>query len=254
MKRFGFILLLVMLVVSAEAYACSCITGPLTYYFQRSQFVAKAKILKVTPDPSNAEYHDAEIDLITLYKGEHLTKIKIRSVIRTSCYFLPKENTTWLIFASMMDDRLSFDLCSGSLQTDITFKPPYDTRGPENYRKSIELKQEVLEYLRDHHIDPKPPDLAVSNSTLESIRGYKNKTNFAVFQIDINPDFSIAGIKVLKKFQNGALNRAVIKKMKADMTFSMGERKLTKPVQFTIFCHFYEGTPAYKSSVSILGI
>jgi hypothetical protein len=253
MKRLSFILLLAMLIVSVEAHACRCITAPLIDYFQRSQFVAKAKILKVTQDPSNEEYHDAEIELITLYKGEHLTKIKIRSVIRTSCYFLPKENTIWLIFASILDGKLSFGQCSGSLQTDITFIPPYDTRGPKNYRESIELKQEVLEYLRDHHIDPNPHDLDVSNAALESIRGYKNKTNFAVFQVDVNADLSIAGIKVLKKFQNGALNRVVLKKMKANTTFSIGERKLTKPTQITIVCYFYEGTGASKSRISILG-
>jgi hypothetical protein len=154
----------------------------------------------------------------------------------------------------MLNGKLSFDLCSGSLQTDIIFKPPYDTRGPENYRKSIELKQEVLEYLRDYHIDPNPHNLGVSNAALESIRGYKNKTNFAVFHIEVNADLSIAGIKVLKKFQNGALNRAVLKKMKANTTFSIGEHKLTEPVQITIFCYFYEVTPAYKSSVSVLGV
>jgi hypothetical protein len=154
----------------------------------------------------------------------------------------------------MQDGMLSFGQCSGSLQTDRTFIPPYDTRGPKNYRKSIELKEEILEYLRDHNINPNPHDLTVSNSALQSIRGYKNKTNFAVFQIDVNADLSIAGIKVLKKFQNGALNRAVIKKMKANTTFGLRERKLTEPVQFTIFCYFYEGTPASKSSVSILGV
>lgn len=254
MKRFSFILLLAILMISSAAYACSCINFPLTYNFQRSQFVAKAKILKVTQDPSNAEYHDAEIELITVYKGERLTKIKIRSVIRTSCYFLPPENTTWLIFASMQDGKLSFGQCSGSLQTDLTFTPPYDTRGPKNYRKSIELNEEILEYLRDHNVNPNPHDLTVSNSALESIRGYKNKSNFAVFQIDVNADLSVAGIKVLKKFQNGALNRAVLKKMKANMTFSVGERKLTDSVQITIFCYFIEGTPAAKSSVSILGV
>jgi hypothetical protein len=254
MKKFSFLLLLAIFTISSEAYACSCINFPLTYNFQRSQFVAKAKILKVTQDSSNGEYHDAEIELITVYKGERLTKIKILSRMKTSCSFLPTVNTTWLIFASMQDGMLSFGQCSGSLQTDRTFIPPYDTRGPKNYRKSIELKEEILEYLRDHNINPNPPGLAVSNLALESIRGYKNKSNFAVFQIDINPDLSIAGIKVLKKFQNGALNRAVLKQMKANMTFSIGEPKLTKPVQITIVCSFYEGTPATKSMVSILGV
>jgi hypothetical protein len=254
MKKFSSLLLLAILMISAEAYACVCARAPLTDYFQRAQFVAKAKILKVTQDPSNAEYHDAEIELITVYKGERLTKIKILSQIKTSCYFLPPENTTWLIFASIQDGMLSFGQCSGSLQTDRTFIPPYDTRGPKNYRKSIELKEEILEYLRDHNINPNPHDLTVSNSALQSIRGYKNKTNFAVFQIEVNADLSIAGIKVIKKFQNGALNRAILKKMKANTTFGLWERKLTKPVQITIVCSFYEGTPATKSMVSILGV
>ncbi|HMI05358.1 MAG TPA: hypothetical protein VK541_22910 [Pedobacter sp.] len=199
------LVLLAMLMISAEAYACRCSNAPLTDYYQQSQFVAKAKILKVTQDPSNEEYHDAEIELITLYKGERLKKIKIRSVMKSSCSFLPKANTTWLIFASIREGMLSFDLCSGSLQTDRKFIPPYDTRHLKNYREYIELKQEALEYLRDHNIDPNPQGLDVSNSALESIRGYKNKSNFAVFQIEVNADLSMAGIKVLKKFQNGAL-------------------------------------------------
>lgn len=254
MKRFSFLLLLVILMISSEAFACSCINFPLTYNFQRSQFVAKAKIIKVTQDPSNAEYHDAEIELITVYKGERLTKIKILSMMKTSCSFLPATNTTWLIFASMQDGKLSFGNCSGSLQTDRTFIPPYVTRGPKNYSKSIELKEEILEYLRDRNLNPNPPGLTVSNSALESIRGYKSRSTFAVFQIDINADLSIAGVKVLKKFQNGALNRAVIRAIKTNTIFSAGEHKPTKPAQITIFCHFYEGTPASKSSVSILDV
>lgn len=143
--------------------------------FQQSQFVAKAKILKVTPDSANNDYHDADIELITLYKGERRAKIKILSVRNSSCFFLPSVNSTWIIFVSVSGGTLSFGSCSGSLELDRVFDTAQYPNAGENYSKKIALKQQVLEYLSSHGIlNPNPPGLYFFSDNLRSVKGYKN--------------------------------------------------------------------------------
>lgn len=57
MAKFN-ILLFIILLNSLVAYACVCVNRGVTEYFQQSDFVAKAKIIKITPDPN----HDAELE------------------------------------------------------------------------------------------------------------------------------------------------------------------------------------------------
>ncbi|TCD01255.1 hypothetical protein [Pedobacter psychroterrae] len=75
--------------------------------------------------------------------------------------------------------------------------------------------------------DPNPLHLTAFNENLEMIEGYKNKEGFAVFQVDLTTDLSIASIKILKKFQNHALTKAVFDSMKKDLALSKPENKTT---------------------------
>ncbi|TCD01268.1 hypothetical protein [Pedobacter psychroterrae] len=242
MTKFNIILFHALLLLSTGAYACSCASIRVEDNFQHSQFVAKAKILKITPDPKNKSYHDAEIELITLYKGEHLKKLKILSTLNSSCRFLPSVNSTWLIFASEWQGVLSFGFCSGSLNLSETFDPIKYTKAERNYRRGIALKQQVLEYLSKKKLfDPNPLHLTAFNENLEMIEGYKNKDGFAVFQVDLTTDLSIASIKILKKFQNHALTKAVFDSMKKDLTISKPENKTTaNPTRMLIFCYCHQ--------------
>jgi hypothetical protein len=250
-KIFYFILVFLFPVVS---YACSCALEDVVYKFQQSEFVAKAKIVKITPDTSNSDYHDADIEIISLYKGKHLTKIKIHSFLNSSCGFLPKESTTWIIFSQRWQGMLSFGYCSGSIDLDTTFDPVMYPNANSNYRNTIKLKDGVISFLAKHKItDPNPSMLQATNAGIDSLKGYKNKNSFAVFQVDVNSDFSIATIKQLKKFQNKKLNKLVYNSMKTDLRLhSRRAEPLTKPTRIILFCYFYNDS--YESFLSFFDI
>ncbi|SMC88540.1 hypothetical protein [Pedobacter africanus] len=256
MTRPKLIIVLILLLASAKTFACSCAPSLLTDNFQRSQFVAKAKILKVTPDPTNENYHDAEIELLTLYKGERLKKIKIHSVMNTSCAFLPSEKSTWIIFASVWEGKLSFGACSGSLELGRTFDAVAYPNANKNYSRSIELKQQVIAYLQKHNIlNPNPFGFHVYNEQLKLLKGYKNKNRFAVFQLEVNKDLSITDLKLLQGFQNRALNKAVVSNVKENLKLrNTSGKPVLKPVRMVVFCYFYEQEDTHQSFLSFFDI
>ena len=224
--------------------------------YQQSEFVAKAKIIKTTPDPENAEYHDAVIQIISLYKGEHLDKIKILSSLNSSCGFLPQENSTWIIFAQRWKGMLSFRFCSGSINLSRTFDEVQYHNAAENYGKTIKLRENVITFLSEHSIfNPNPSMLWAYNMDIESFKGYKNKNSFAVFQVDVNADLSIVAIEQLRKFQNRKLNKLVFTSMKKNLKFTnKGGKPLLKPTRFILFCFFYQGGGAYQSFSSFIDV
>ena len=241
MAKFN-ILLFIILLNSVGAYACVCVNRGVTEYFQQSDFVAKAKITKITPDPKNEMYHDAELEIIALYKGESIKKIKIASELSTSCAFLPAVNSTWIIFASKWQGVLSFGFCSGGLNFSQTFDPVKYPSGGRHYFKSIALKQQVLEYLSSNKLlNPNPHSLTAFNPTLSKIKGYKNKDGIAVFQVDLKTDLSISAVRIVKPSENDALTNAVFDSMKKDvMLVKHPNKKAPETSQMILFCYYYE--------------
>ena len=246
-------LCLIMFLLPGGLFACSCANEGVVNNFQRSEFVAKAKIIKITPDSANSEYHDAVIEIINLYKGEQLSKVKIMSSLNTSCGFLPDENSTWIIFASTWQGVLSFGFCSGSMQVDEYFDPIEYPNGAKNWGNTIKLREGTIAFLSDHKIfNPNPSSIRAHSSEIGSFKGYKNENSFAVFQVDVNPDFSIAKIKQLKKFQNRKLNNRVFNSIKTNL--KLGGKHLAKPTQLILFCYYYEQNGSQQSFLSFFDV
>jgi hypothetical protein len=247
---------LIMFLLPGGLFACSCANVRVVNNFQRSEFVAKAKIIKITPDSANSEYHDAVIEIINLYKGERLSTIKIMSSLNTSCGFLPDENSTWIIFASTWQGILSFGFCSGSMHVDEYIDPIEYPNGAKNWGNTVKLREGAIEFLRNHKIfDPNPSSIDAHCSEIGSFKGYKNENSFAVFQVDVNPDFSIAEIKQLKKFQNRKLNNLVFNSIKTNLKLG-GKRgtPLTKPTRLILFCYYYEQNGSQPSFLSFFDV
>ncbi|MCD0490043.1 hypothetical protein LPB86_17515 [Pedobacter sp. MC2016-14] len=225
----------------------------MTDNFQQAEFVAKVKILKVSQDTINTDYHNAEIQMVTLYKGKPRTDIKILSVLNSSCAFLPEVNSTWIVFASVWQGFLSFNFCSGSFQLDRAFDPIKYPNAKNNYRKSILLKEQVLAYLSHQNIlNPNPAGLFLFNKDLATIKGYTDKELFAVFKVELNVDLSISKIEILKKFQNRALTEAVFNSIKNGLKIVKPSRNsITRPTNVIAFCYFYEGKDKDISFVSL---
>jgi hypothetical protein len=237
-------------------FACSCASELVVNNFQKSQFVAKAKLIKITPDPANEDYHDAEIQIIELYKGEHLAKIKIASLRNTSCSFMPQENSTWIIFASVWQGKLSFGMCSGSLHLDESFDPTLYPNAAKNHARTVKLKEDVISFLKERSIsDPNLSLIRPYLPELGTFKGYKNKNRFAAFQVDVNADFSIAAIKQLEKFENRELNTLVLNSLKKNLKLSgMRGKPLAKPERIILFCYYYDEEGSNQSFLSFMDV
>lgn len=236
-------------------FSCDCVISPLLEKYQVSDFVAKIKITKVILDENNKDYHDIDFELINLYKGESINKIKIASVINTSCSFLPSENTTWIIFASR--DRtgiLSSGACSGNEQIDRAFDLVMYPNLDVKYKKSIDLKLEVLDYLKTKKITfDNKFKLTPTNfrPCLDDLKGYEEKNRFAVYQVIVNSDLSIKKIKVLKRFKNTDLSKKLSVCLRKNMKISAQNMKvIPEKAKMTIIYFYYSSEKNNQSFIS----
>lgn len=230
------------------SFACKCLNRGVVNDFQTSEFVATARILEISPDLADADYHNAVIQIINLYKGERLTKIKIASRLNTSCSFLPGKNSSWIIFAQREQGKLSFGLCSGSINIDRTVDNTKYPSADNNHKDMIAIKEGAIAFLNKNRIfNPNPSALSAYNAEIESFKGYRNKNSFAVFEVDVNSDHSIAGIKQLKKFQNMKLNRLVFRSMRTNLKLYGKTKQSGKLI---LFCFFYQEKGRRQSFLS----
>ncbi|PNQ75166.1 hypothetical protein C1T31_03250 [Hanstruepera neustonica] len=210
------ILTILFIICIQQVYACVCRTVPLIDRIESSDFIAKAKILKVTADDENNSFHNIEIEIIDIFKGENLSKLKIYSALNSSCGFFTPENTTWLIFAKKDENGiLSFGYCSGAKQIDRKFNSDRYPNAQKGYSRSIEQKIELLEFIKQKNIDPKNEfklQITATNGCLKEFRGIEVKNEpFALYELTINNDLSIKNIKPLKEFDNSKLKSDLLK-------------------------------------------
>ncbi|MFZ2784949.1 MAG: hypothetical protein WAZ36_11145 [Sediminibacterium sp.] len=205
------LLLCFLILIAKETFSCSCVNTPLLEKYQRSDFIATIKILKVIQDENNKDYHDIDFELINLYKGASINKLKIESVLNSSCSFLPSENTTWLVFASKDHNGfLSFGACSGSEQIDREFDLAKYPNLDVKYKKSIDLKLKVLDFIKGNKlaIDNKFKLMPIDyRLCLDGLKGFNEKDRFAVYELIVNRSLSIENIRILKRFNNKDLSK-----------------------------------------------
>jgi len=237
------------MLLSVQTYACSCATMRLVEYYQTSDFIAKAEILTVVEDKLNDNYHDITLGSIDVYKGAKVSKLKVTSSLRTSCGFLPAENTTWLIFASK--DRngfLTFGFCSGSKQIDRQFDLVEYPDLDKKYKKEIDRKLEVLAFLRKHKItDPNKFDLRIDSPLghFDELKGFSERKTFAVYELSVNRDLSIENVRPLREFSNKELSGKLLQFTKNDLRFNKKQVKslLEKSKVIVVFFSYpAEGT------------
>lgn len=246
------LLLCLVMFISTETIACTCGRIPILSNYQLSEFIASAKILKV--EKSNDEdYHDINIDLMKVYKGVNITKLKVRSLYGSSCSFLPSVNTTWLIFASK-DDRgfLSFGFCSGSEQIHPDVKI---ITYPNSGKKHLDLKLEVLSFLKKSKISAinqfnlKMNDFNISQ---DGLPGYTERNRFALYEIAVNQDLSIGNIRTLKGFNNKDLSKELIGRLRDKLKIDTENVNAIPEKTKIVLAYFYHsaegGRPSFVSN------
>ncbi|MDB5120617.1 MAG: hypothetical protein JWN56_1835 [Sphingobacteriales bacterium] len=237
------LLLPFLILISIETFGCSCGTTPFLIKYQRSEFIATAKILKVVQDDKNEDYHDIEIELINVYKGIPINKLKIESALNSSCSFLPPENTTWLIFASK--DRkgfLSFGFCSGCEQIDLQFDLVKYSNLNTKYKNSIELKLEALRYLSRSKVSSVNRFSLLTNDYAicsDGLKGFKEKNRFAIYELKVNQDLTISKIKTIKRFNNKELSKKLTSCLENNLKINVNKVKTIQEKTNLVVIYFY---------------
>jgi hypothetical protein len=218
-------ILLAIILLPFQAISCWCDVS-LSYQYDRAKVVAIVKILSLTPDSTEGLYHDADIEMIKSYKGEKLSKIKVRTDLNSSCRFMPEIGDKLLIYASVTDNILSFDMCS---YDDISKS---DSSGSDYRKKNMDLRLEVLQFLKHKKIERTHPGKAIFID-LQSVKGYKSQNKFAAFELKTEQNNLVKDVKTIKKFDNPDLNQEVINAIKNKKSFLRGKNS-----RFTLICYY----------------
>ncbi len=250
------LLLCFLMLIAKETFSCSCALTPLLEKYQRSEFIATIKILKVIQDEKNEDYHDIDFELINLYKGTSINKLKIESVLNSSCSFLPSENTTWLIFASK-DHKgfLSFGFCSGTKQIDREFDLVEHPNLDVKYKKSIDLKLEVLDFIKGNKIVVDNKFKLIQNDyriCLDGLKGFNEKGRFAVYEVNVNRNLSIENIRILKRFKNKDLSKKLTVCLRENLKMTVRTVDVIPEMTKITMIFFYYSTE--KENLSFVSI
>ena len=249
-------ILISFLFITNYVFSCQCMSTKLIDRYQKSEFIAKVKVTKVSEYNAENYYQNAEIEIINLFKGSKINNIKISNNLRSSCGLYVPENSVWLIFAQIDNNgNLSFGYCSGSKQIDKSMISKEYPNAEKNRKKSIELKLSVLKFLSSQNIEYTNEynlRLTYSKACENDFKGYElQKTKFAVYEITIEKDLTISTIKPLQEFDNKQLSEEILKCMKENL--KVDNRKIFEidnQTKVGMIFYYYEADKEYKSFIS----
>ena len=252
MKKLFF---LSLMLISVNAFACECMPRPLVERHQSADYVATAKILKMLPDKQDPNHFTLEIFPTNVYKGKPGTTLI--EVFYEPCSPFPSENSTWLIFATDGKKGLSsFEPCSGNLLLDRVFTADDSIRYPNaerNYKKSIELKLSVLEFLKKQKItEVNEYDLKkmLTKDCFSDLKGYTNNNSFVVFKVKVNEDLTIGKISTLQAFDNSQLSNKLFNCLKENLKINIQESpKIPRKTSLMLIYYYYPAEAEYQSFI-----
>ncbi len=248
--------------LSFQTFGCICMTVPLMDYYGHSAFIATVKVTEVTLDREHGtlegDYHSLKVEIIQLYRGKAVPSIRVNMASNSSCAFEVPKGSTWLIFASMGDNDVPvFGACSGSLQIDRDLEDARYPRAAANYKKKIELKQEVLSYLKNNELERvNPYNLTLFGIGIElhkttAFRGFDNQNRFAVYELDVNEDLSIDKITALQSFDNPKLAQLFSEQLRKNARVNNTFRKsIPTKTKLIVFYYYYPAVGNDQSFVS----
>ncbi|WP_438966711.1 hypothetical protein [Flavobacterium sp.] len=251
-----FFLTILFLFNSSYVFSCVCIPSKLIDKFQKSEFVAKVKILKVTNIGNDLEYQNAEIEVLELYKGKKITTIKILASMNSSCSLYVPENSTWLIFADTFNGVLSFGYCSGSNQLDADMYSKKYPNNQKNYNKANEKKLTALKILKEYKIKNfNENDLKISykeKPCKNNFLGYEVKNDkIAIYEIKVNRNLKIKKIKAISEFDNADLSRQILKCLSENLIIDKKRiKKIPKKSKIYIIYYYNEEVDKNQSYIT----
>jgi len=251
------LLTLFIFLLSNNLLACVCGPIPFMERSSKADFIATAKVINVSEDAENKEFHNIQIEILQLFKGPEIDSLILDSRLSTTCAFYTPKNTNWLIFANKgKDGKLYFGYCSGTETIDKKFSSGDDAKYytkkytkkeidklDSDYLNKINSKIQVLEYIKNHDIKPiNEFNLRVYfiDDCVKNIRGYEEKSErLTLYELTINKDLSVENVIVLKELDNHDLALKILDCAKNKILVQRLEKDKSIPIETKIIVGLY---------------
>lgn len=237
--KFKLTLTILFTIAFLKASACSCGMFPMSWHYQQASFVATIKILTLEQDSVDKNIHNADIEILDLYKGQHVDKIKILTETNrgSSCAFLPEIGNTFVVFGWVWNKKeVMFGFCN-NIKLNQQSKPSEYANEGANYGSVMNLNLDALKFLGTKKlVNLNPSKIANTFFFVDTKMKLESKTGFAVYKLKVNQDYSIDKVKSIKRFKNNTLHKMSMKEIaKKKLTGP----PLTKPTELIIILHNY---------------
>jgi len=198
------ILFLFILLFSFRALGCICDPPSITENFAKSDFVARAKIVKNYKNEDLTERYKADIEIQELYKGVMIKSIFVygRSDGRmgSSCALFIPENTELIIYANKnTDGNYSVGYCSGLLYL--------KNKGSKKEKRDLGIldafKNSGLSFTNKISFSESPISYKDATSLHEKLEKYKGivlEKSYGIYQITFATDLKILNVECLSGF------------------------------------------------------
>ncbi|MET6990275.1 hypothetical protein [Sediminicola arcticus] len=250
--------LIILSLFCSSAFACECARVGLIDRFERADFVATAEIQKITP--AGSDYHNIEIKVGEVFKGSSVNKLKIESILNSSCSFYTPEKSNWLIFA-YKDSKLGlvFGSCSGSIQLD---RKVNEEKYPEFNKKTEQSNQKklsVLRFIKETEIDIKNDfrlNYTFLNNCLDKGKGFAlEEGTFGLFKIWVSKELKVKAVTTIKGLGNESLNSIINQCFKDNFELYYKDKsKISKATEITVGIYFYGVEGEHQSFVTIFDL
>ena len=250
---------IILVLLSQYALCCECVTIPFNLLYQKTDFIAKAKIIYVDTSEQNNQYRDIEIEILSLYKGQPTTALKINNHLNNDCGIYTPKNSIWLIFASYdINGILHFGICSGSIQID-KYKDLADSSFSKKYHERyLNRRLEVLEFLKNKEFNfVDKYDLMVNFDFpfLQDLKGFDVKSQiFAVYELTIRKDLSVKEVKPIMEFDNADLSNKMFDQLKTASIRTRWVKEIPKETKKLLIFFYYPAESGYKSFISVFAL
>jgi hypothetical protein len=240
----------------AKTFACSCITVSFADQYLRSDFIAVAKIVSIYAGEANTYYSDIEIDIITLYKGNPVTKLKMENPLKSGCGVNAPVNSVWLIYAGKTaDGGLAFNYCSAPIRLDQVEAAIYDDKYKIRHQEYVSRTFKLLNFLKEANLSLNAETtvwLNLNRKMFDSLKGYEEPAyNFSAFELLFNTGSELEEIKVLKEFNNKILAKQIKNGLTQATIKEYGKSPIEKKERrFLVLLFFYPPEKEYQSFVS----
>ena len=198
------------------------------------------------------------IEILELYKGKSEDKLIVYSAVESSCAFLPRENSEWLIMAYRNEQgKLGLGYCSGSEPLNRHYE---SATANENHRKSVELKVGVLAYLKKHNI--RANNQYGIYASLDSYlkldlkdREVKNEF-FALYELTIDQNMQVLKVETIKSFDTPEVDHIINDDLKDFVTIYKynQEKIIPKGTKILYALFYYAAEDNYVSFISDLDL